>query len=232
MSRRSNSSRNEVAVAIEKERAMNSMIPSSTHHRRQPLAPLGKLTAAALFGAAIGYAGLQALIPVLTAPVLIVMVVLLLLAGSVLTGLRWMPLVAGLLAALGIIIGNIAAPGYTTYHLTHPDEFAFFAVTVFILACTALAAVAGIGAGVQNYRSGARNTPGWLPALLTGLGGFVIGALVVAGIVAVTARTVAAGSTIHMGPAAFVQSTASVPTGATLQLVDDGAFPHVIRNGT
>jgi len=210
---------------------MNSTIPRSSHHGRQPLAPLGKLTAAALLGAAIGYAGLQALIPVLTAPVLMVMLVLLLLAGMVLTGLRWTPLAAGLLAALGIIIGNIVAPGYTTYHLTHPDEFAFFAVTVFILACTVLAAVAGIGAGVQNYHSGARNTPGWAPALLSGLAGFVVGALAVAGIVAVTARSVTAGSTIHLGPATFVQSTASVPTGATLQLVDDGAFPHVIRNG-
>jgi len=189
------------------------------------------LTAAALFGAAIGYAGLQALIPILTVPVLIVMVVMVLLAGSVLTGLRWTPLLAGLLAALGIIIGNIAAPGYTTYHLTHPNEFAFFAVTVCILACTVLAAVAGIGAGVQNYRGGARTAPGWMPALLTGLAGLVVGALVVAGIVTVMARAGTAGTTVHMGPATFVQSTASVPTGATLQLVDDGAFPHVIRNG-
>ncbi|HJZ48042.1 MAG TPA: hypothetical protein VKE41_12780, partial [Roseiflexaceae bacterium] len=183
---------------------MNSTIPSSTQQGRQPLAPLGKLTAVALLGAAVGYAGLQALIPILTAPVLIVMVVMLLLAGMVLTGLRWTPLVAGLLAALGIIIGNIVAPGYTTYHLIHPDEFAFFAVTVFIVASTVLAAVAGIAAGMQNYRSGARRTPAWLPALLSGLAGFVVGALAVAGIVAVTARSVTAGSTIHMGPATFV----------------------------
>jgi len=208
------------------------MLTHSTQHGRQPLAPLSKLTAAALVGAATGYAGLQALIPVLTAPVLIVMLVMLLLAGLVLTGRRWTPLVAGLLAALGIIIGNLVAPGYTTYHLTHPDEFAFFAVTVCILACTVLVAVAGIGAGVQNYRGGARSTPSWLPALLSGLAGLVVGALVVAGIVAVTAHSAAAGTVVHMGPATFVQPTASVPTGASLQLVDDGVFPHVIRNGT
>ena len=58
------------------------------------------------------------------------MVLMVLLAGIVLTGLPWTPLLAGLLTAVGIIIGNIVAPGYTTYHLTHPDEFAFFAVTV------------------------------------------------------------------------------------------------------
>jgi plastocyanin len=211
---------------------MKATLPGTTHHGRQPLAPLGKLTAAALLGAAIGYAALQALIPVLTAPVLIVMVVMLVLAGSVLSGWRWTPLLAGLLAALGIIIGNIVAPGYTIYHLTHPDEFGFFAVTVFILACSVLAAVAGISAGLQNYRGGARTTPGWVPALLTGLAGFVVGALVVAEIVAATARSATAGTIVHMGPATFVQSSASVPTGATVQLVDDGAFPHVIRNGS
>src|SRR5262249_57216374 len=96
------------------------------------------------------------------------MVVMLLLAGLVLTGWRWTPLAAGLLAALGIIIGNIVAPGYTTYHLTHPDEFVFFAVTVFILACTVLAAVAGIGPGVPNYHNGARKTPGSAPTVLDG----------------------------------------------------------------
>jgi len=210
---------------------MNLATTSSIRGGRQPLASLGKLTAAALFGMAASYAGLQALIPVLTAPVLIVMVVMLLLGGVVLTGLRWAPPLAGILAAIGIIIGNIVAPGYTIYHLTHPDEFAFFAVSVFILVCMVLAAVAGIGAGVQNYCGDARSTPGWLPALLTGLAGLVVGALVVAGIVAVTAQANRIGTTVHMGPATFVQSAVTVPVGATLQFVDDGAFPHIIRNG-
>ncbi len=37
--------------------------------------------------------------------------------------------------------------------------------------------------------------------------------------------------TVHMGAVNFVQSTATVPKGSKLMLVDDGQFLHILQNG-
>jgi plastocyanin len=37
---------------------------------------------------------------------------------------------------------------------------------------------------------------------------------------------------VHMGPTNFVQSTVTISKGATLQLIDDGQYTHILSNGT
>lgn len=38
--------------------------------------------------------------------------------------------------------------------------------------------------------------------------------------------------TVHMGPANFVQSSVDVPKGSKLMLIDDGAYLHILSNGS
>jgi len=38
--------------------------------------------------------------------------------------------------------------------------------------------------------------------------------------------------TVHMGPSTFLQSSVTVPKGSMLKLVDDGAYLHIIQNGS
>jgi len=37
---------------------------------------------------------------------------------------------------------------------------------------------------------------------------------------------------VHMGPSNFVQTTVTVPKGSKLKLVDDGAYLHILQNGS
>lgn len=206
---------------------------------RQPLATLGKLTAAALLGAALAFAILLLTIFLATGtfvpPLLIVAVVLLVVAGTVVTGVRWTPLL-GALMGLGTMIGGIFTQQYFVYHLTHPAEVGPFLLSLLICAFTIVAACTGIGAAVQNYRGTARHVPYWLPTPLAALGGFVLGALLVALLVQATP---APGSTpavngvpaVHLGVSTFLQSSITIPKGSKFLLIDDGSFPHILRNG-
>ncbi len=40
------------------------------------------------------------------------------------------------------------------------------------------------------------------------------------------------GPTVHMGPSNFVQPSVTVPKGSMLKLVDDGAYLHILQNGS
>jgi len=40
------------------------------------------------------------------------------------------------------------------------------------------------------------------------------------------------GPTVHMGPSNFVQPGVTVPKGSMLKLVDDGAYLHILQNGS
>jgi hypothetical protein len=206
---------------------------------RQPLATLGKLTAAALLGAALAFAILLLTIflstGTLVPPLLIVAVVLLVVAGTVVTGVRWTPLL-GALMGLGTMIGGVFTQQYFVYHLTHPAEVGPFLLSLLVCAFAIVAICAGIGAAVQNYRGTARHVPRWLPIPLAALGGFVLGALLVALLVQSTPATSSASvvngtPVVHLGVSTFVQSSITIPKGSNLQLIDDGSFPHILRNG-
>ncbi len=38
--------------------------------------------------------------------------------------------------------------------------------------------------------------------------------------------------TVHMGPSTFVQPNVTVPKGSKLKLLDDGAYLHILQNGS
>jgi hypothetical protein len=91
----------------------------------QPLATLGKLTAAALGASALAFAILALTILLATGtiiqPLVLVAVALLIVAGIVFTGMRWTPLL-GALTGLWTMIGGVFTQQYFVYHLTHPAE--------------------------------------------------------------------------------------------------------------
>ncbi len=217
------------------------MMSSSVLLSRQPLGILGKLTAAALLSAALAFAILWLTILLATGafilPLFIVAISLLAVAGIVATGVRWTPLL-GAFVGLGTIIGGVFTQQYFKYHLTHPAEIGPFVLSFLICVFAVVAICTGIGATVQNYRdTTARHAPRWLPISLGGLAGFVLGAFLVATIVAVTPQT-SSGATsvngtpaVHLGISNFEQSTVTISKGSKLLLIDDGQYPHILSNG-
>ncbi len=177
---------------------------------RQPLAILGKLTAAALIGAALAFA-------------------ILLLTILLATGALILPL---LIVAVALLV----VEQYFVYHLTHPAEVGPFLLSLLICVFAIVAICTGIGATVQNYRGTDRHALRWLPIPLAALGGFVLGALLVALLVQATpvassTASVNGESVVHMGVSNFAQPGVTVPKGSKLKLIDDGSFLHILSNG-
>jgi plastocyanin len=154
---------------------------SSVRTARAPLSSLAKLTIGSLAGvtALLGYlqaAVLGEFIIMISAIALVPLIV----AGVVLVGWRWAPLlgtlVFGLLLALLALLG-----GEIAFVLAHPGEatFSFFVVAIGVLA---VGLVASIGAVVQNYRGGARAMPRFAAGALLVVAGLVAGAAAVGAI--------------------------------------------------
>jgi plastocyanin len=202
---------------------------------RQPLAALGKITAALLLGEALAYLFLLLAIGVFILPLLIVALALLVVAGIVATGIRWTPLL-GATAGLGTMIGGIFSQQYFVYHLTHPTEGMSFLAALLICVFALSSIYTGISATVQNYNSIARQAPRWLSLPFTALGGFVLGVLLVTLLVQVTpasgsTTTVNGEPAVHMGVSSFAQSSVTISKGSKLLLIDDGSFTHILSNG-
>ncbi len=202
---------------------------------RQPLAALGKLTAAALLGEALFYLLLLLAIGTFILPLLIVGLALLVVAGMVATGIRWAP-GFGALAGLGTLIGGIFSQGYFVYHLTHPAEGSPFIVSLLICLFAIVSICTGVSATIQNYNGMAQRTPRWLPFSFTALGGFVLGIVLVTLLVqaapaAGSTTTVNGEPAVHMGASNFTQASVTIPKGSKLLLIDDGSILHILRNG-
>lgn len=199
---------------------------------RQPLATLGKVTVIALVGCACASGFLLLQIGQIIVPIVIVDVFLLIVAALIMTGIRWMPLL-GSGDALGTMIGGLVTQQYFSYHLTHPDQLGLFSAALLVYAFGLVTVVAGISATVQNYRGRYnRPTPRLLAPLLTGITGFVVGAIIVSLLVQPTGATSNSTTTVHMGVNTFSPAIVTVQKGSKLSLVDDGSFFHIIDNGT
>src|SRR5262245_12574415 len=106
---------------------------------RLPLAALGKLTVAGLVGQALALSYLQAaMIGRLIPPLAVFTVISLVVAGVVMAGWRWAPLLGALWSIL-IAVGNT---NNMIYSLTHPAELRSFVLVVFLLTM----ALIGVGA--------------------------------------------------------------------------------------
>jgi len=201
---------------------------------RVPLSFMGWLTAGSLVGIGIGFWLLMLMIGVTVVAIAIIAVASLVMAGLVVTGVRWTSALGAVFGA-GVWIGGLSSQQYSLYHLTHPQEGGPFIVSVLIYVLGLVAIVAGIAATMQNYRSGAKHVPRWTSAFLGVMAGFVVGATVVSLLLlsgnTPTTQASTGPGTVHMGIARFSQPTVTIAKGSMLKLVDDGSFLHIIANG-
>jgi len=105
-----------------------------------------------------------------------------------------------------------------------------------ILADTIIALVVTGGIVLQNYRGTSRKAPRWLPSLLCGALGLVIGASYIAGLEqpysAPTLTYTNGVPTLHLSAGNFALSSITIAKGSKLLLVDDTTSQHVLANGT
>lgn len=207
---------------------------------RRSLPVLGKVTAVALLGQAIAIA-----VQMLTTLLLhgtfdpgffIIIIPILLVAGFVVSRVRWAPALG---SGVAFVIATLwlFAPDYQ-YDLTHPGGNVIdFILLVLILAFGLVAVVAGVRATIQNYRRAAPRPLPWLRPGLSALAGIVVGMIVVALIVAAnpqagSATTNTGGEpTVHIGGAHFIQDIVLVPKGSRLRIVNDSSVEHILQNG-
>ncbi len=155
-----------------KPNTMNTAAAATPRIRRLPLSPLGKITFAA-----VALNGLT-FIPIVfsTGPrpiILAHIVVPLIVAAIVASGVRWTPAVGALLGG-SLFIENVFM---FTDKLTHPDSAASFALAMIVFASELVAFITGLGATVQNYRrpAGDRPAPPWTRTATLALAALVVG---------------------------------------------------------
>ena len=228
----------------EKKPAMD-VEATQTHlfSRQTPPTVLGRIAFwAFLVGGLGGLAGAIALTIVSGSPsrdIVITTVVGLASAAILATRFRWAPLVTTLLGAYNLYL--VFTEPYVIESLVHPKTdpqggFGHFVMVVIITAVAIIAFGASIGAAVQNYRQGSRQTPRWLPSALSLVAGMVIGAIFIG---AIAQESLATGTTytngvptVHMSAGSFLQSSVTIPKGSKLMLVDDVAALHILANGS
>lgn len=207
---------------------------------RRSLSVLGKVTAVALLGQAIAIT-VQLLITSLPHGTFdpgffIIIIPALLVAGFVVSRVRWAPALG---SGVAFVIATLwlFAPDYQ-YDLTHPGGNVIdFILLVLILAFGLVAVVAGVRATIQNYRRAAPRPLPWLRPGLSALSGIVVGMIVVALIVAANPQAGSASTdtggepTVHIGGAHFIQDIVLVPKGSRLRIVNDGSVEHILQNG-
>jgi plastocyanin len=208
--------------------------------RRWPLSPFSKIAISGLLGVTVFGAGMWFTVGVDS--FLMVGLITFVAALLVLTGIRWLPLLASLVGVLFLYVLLIVTP-FPLYHLAHPTSavtnpllsFGLFVIIASILWCLVITVFAGIAAFIQNYAQRERIAPRWLTSVLAGAVGILVGGILIASLapmsVVATADTGGA-ATVHLGISNFSQSSVNVAKGSSLKLIDDGAFGHNLVNGS
>jgi len=177
--------------------------------------------------------------------ILIAAGVLVLMAAFVATGIRWAPVLPAIFSGLGIFVFVTASP-FPLYHLAHPKDayepwqlgFVIFIMITIIFWCMFVGLVGGIAATITNYVQRAPHTPGWFRPALYIMIGVLIGAITLGSFgptpapAATTSTNTNGVPTVHLKVGSFSASTINIAKGSNLLLIDDGAFEHIISNGT
>ena len=209
---------------------------------REPLSALGKTAVAALAGLVV----LCGIMSIFSRTLLVITVIALVFTVLVATGIRWAPLL-GAIASCYILYVFLIQVAYPVYHLVHPKDalsspwvsFVLFVIILLVIWSAIVALGTSIATLVQNYRQGGRKRPRWLTPALTGMAGVLVGAILIAAIAQPGTSAASTGTTstngmptVHLGISNFVQAAVTVPKGSKLLLVDDGAFLHILANGS
>lgn len=212
--------------------------PERKRFSHRPVSLLSRITIASLLGASV-CCGLLALVA--GTPVFVIAVLLLMIAALLTINLRWMPLLGSIAGGLAIYI-FLHFTSLPLYHLSHPKDalnssllsFGLFADIVLIFLCSFLACVAGLAVILQNYMYSIKIPASWSNVVCTSLVGVFIGALLI-GALAQPAPTTAVTNdpgTVHLGIGGFSSSSVTLAKGSALTLIDDGAFHHLLSNGS
>lgn len=163
-----------------------------------------------------------------------------LIAALILFGIGWLLLPGSLVS--GVVLWEFANEPYVSLHLSDPKQlFGFFVIIVLVFVCSIVSLGAGIAATVQNVRERGqekRSTPRWLSAVLTGMLGVVIGAILIGAMAPAStpasATTATPGNipTVYVGSHMFKQSSITIQKGSKLMIADTDGSVHVLANGS
>lgn len=213
--------------------------------RRLP--DLSKTTAVSLL--TIAFVFLLILVIARQFNILVIDLVLIAVAGLIMTGIRWAPAVGSLLSALMLSV-FLFSSSYPVYHLEHPKDpfgsnlptglvvlaFALFVAMVTMILGMIIGFGSGIAATIENYRSPGTLRPRWFGPTLNILIGVWLGAVLIGALsqpgVAAAATTTNGEPTVHLGISSFSPKSITITRGQTLLIVDDGSFMHNLSNGT
>jgi plastocyanin len=209
--------------------------PSVSATRTRRLSVLDAVILTGLLGIVVTFTAAQILDRAIIPPVLIESIAYLVCAGIVATGWRWSALVPLVIVSLGFL--SDLASGFPAYALTHPSDYLPFATLVIAYALTIMVVGACIVKLRYLIRRETPHAPRWTTPALTALAGLALGALLIGSTAAPSTAggSVASGAgtkTVHLTANRFSPDIVALHTGEALILVDDGAIPHTIANGT
>jgi plastocyanin len=202
----------------------------AAHKSERSRRTLGAITSGATALAALCFLWLAALAGF---DVALVVITAVLLSAAAIASAPWRPAPAlGGLIAAGVCLGGPFFQPFSQYHLTHPEEYTPFALTVAIVVAGVVALVAGLAAALARPSGG---TPGWTASFVSAAVGLLVGALLVGWGVQSTvgAATVQAAATVALAPLAFEPAAVRIAAGSSVTMRDapDGV-PHVLANGS
>jgi hypothetical protein len=152
--------------------------------------------------------------------------------------IRWMQIITIPLSAYLVYL--VLTEPFVLESLSNPKGphggFGAFIGEMLVIANTIIAFGVTIGITLQDYRKDNRKAPRWLPSLLCGTLGLVIGASFIGGLAqsyAAPALTYTNGvPTLHVSAGNFDLPSVTIPKGSKLLLVAATASQHVLANGT
>lgn len=216
--------------------------PKHTHlFSRQSPSTLSKIAFGTfLIGALAGIGGTVAITLGSGAPsrdIVTLMVGELLCTILIATRVRWMQVIA--LPISAYLFYLVLTEPFVLESLTNPKGphggLGAFIGEMFIIANSIIAFVATFGIILRDYHGGSRKAPRWLPSVLCGVIGLVIGASYIGGLAQpynIPALTYTNGvPTLHVSAGNFDLSSVTIPKGSKLLLVVALNSHHVLANG-